>query len=238
MRPISSVDCLRLWERGLQMHRLDQGLLALSAALPETAHGELPDWPLGRSNRALAELHCASFGPDLNGRISCPECAENLEFQMDARSLLETQADLDARVHLGQHSFRLPTTRDLARLAGNLDPSGAVKKLVELCRTDAGGDPDCRADQVSEEELEEIGERMSAADSLAEIRLSFACARCGHQWRENLDLAAFLWIEIEARAKRLLREVHTLAAAYGWAEGEILSLSDPRRARYLEMVRE
>ncbi|HUD55174.1 MAG TPA: hypothetical protein VMR02_08095 [Terracidiphilus sp.] len=43
--------------------------------------------------------------------------------------------------------------------------------------------------------------------------------------------------QIEARARRLLYEVHTLAAAYGWSEREILSLSAPRRALYLEMVR-
>ena len=33
-------------------------------------------------------------------------------------------------------------------------------------------------------------------------------------------------------------EVHTLASVYGWTEREILSLSEPRRAFYLEMVRQ
>jgi hypothetical protein len=33
-------------------------------------------------------------------------------------------------------------------------------------------------------------------------------------------------------------EIHAIASAYGWSEKEILALSDPRRAFYLEMVRE
>jgi hypothetical protein len=39
-----------------------------------------------------------------------------------------------------------------------------------------------------------------------------------------------------ARARRLLIEVHSLASAYGWSETDILSMSEPRRALYLEMV--
>jgi hypothetical protein len=49
-------------------------------------------------------------------------------------------------------------------------------------------------------------------------------------------MAAFLWAEIEARARRLLREVHILATAYGWTEAEVLSLGENRRARYVERV--
>jgi len=78
---------------------------------------------------------------------------------------------------------------------------------------------------------------MASADPLAEIRLKFDCAECAHQWNESLDIVAFMWLEIEARARRLLTEVHALAAAYGWTEREILSLSEPRRSLYLEMVR-
>ncbi len=42
---------------------------------------------------------------------------------------------------------------------------------------------------------------------------------------------------MEARAKRLLSEVHALASAYGWSEREILGLSVARREFYLGMVR-
>jgi hypothetical protein len=38
------------------------------------------------------------------------------------------------------------------------------------------------------------------------------------------------------RARRFLDEVHVLARAYGWAEAEILRLSEARRSAYLQRV--
>ena len=42
--------------------------------------------------------------------------------------------------------------------------------------------------------------------------------------------------ELATQAKRLLREVHFLARAYGWREADILAMSARRRQAYLEMV--
>jgi hypothetical protein len=126
-------------------------------------------------------------------------------------------------------SFRLPTTRDLARAAGEADPQSAALRLLEACRLEEG-------EALSEDDLEAVGEKMAAADPLAETRLSLVCPNCGNQWEDTVDIAAFLWADIDARARRLLREVHTLGSAYGWTEREILSLSDRRRAVYLEMA--
>jgi hypothetical protein len=77
---------------------------------------------------------------------------------------------------------------------------------------------------------------MSLADPLAEIALSLDCPVCKNTCEEALDLPAFLWAEVEARARRILQEVHALALNYGWHESEILALSDTRRAMYLQMV--
>ena len=77
---------------------------------------------------------------------------------------------------------------------------------------------------------------MVQADPLAEILLDFDCPACGASFQEGLELASFVWAELEARARRLLMDVHTLASAYGWGEAEILALSAARREFYLEMV--
>jgi hypothetical protein len=237
VRVPSSADFLDLWERGFRLHPLDRGLLALGAAYPETAYESLADWPLGRRNRALAELRCSSFGTDLQGWTSCTQCGEKLEFQMDARTLIEPEGDgvpshSEPTVVKG-HSFRLPTSRDLARAAREADSRLAAMRILDACRLEQGDSP-----PWSEEDLEEVGERMAWADPLAEIRLTLHCPNCSHQWDETLDLATFIWAEIEARAKRLLLEIHILASAYGWTENEVLSLSESRRALYLEMVNE
>jgi hypothetical protein len=47
---------------------------------------------------------------------------------------------------------------------------------------------------------------------------------------------SFLWSEIHSWAQRLLRDVHAIAAAYGWREGDILAMNPLRRQAYLELI--
>lgn len=129
------------------------------------------------------------------------------------------------------HFFRPPTSRDLARVAKESDPRMAAIRILGACRLDEGELP-----VWSDRDIDEAGEQMALADPMAETRLTLNCPTCGSQWDETLDIAAFLWTEIEARAKGLLFEIHTLASAYGWTEKEILSMSEPRRRLYMEMV--
>ena len=140
-------------------------------------------------------------------------------------------------VEIEAEKFRLPTSRDLARLvsetSGEAKAEGAAR-LLALCRME---EENTQERQWTEAEIDAVGERMAAADPLAEIMLHFACPACKSVCEETLDLAAFLWAELEALGRRLALEVHTLATAYGWSEREILSLSEPRRRLYLEMVR-
>ncbi len=77
---------------------------------------------------------------------------------------------------------------------------------------------------------------MALADPLAEIRIALRCPGCGNESAETLDIVSFLWGEIQARAKRLLWEVHAIASVYGWSEAQVLSLSATRRSHYVEMV--
>ncbi len=237
MRTLSNADFLSLWERGRQLHPLDQGLLAIQTAFPETGQQNVADWPLGRRNRALAELRCACFGSALQGWTACPQCGEKLEFDMDARALTQQQTQQQEHEQTGTivvdgRTFRLPTSRDLARIAGEQDPSAAARRLLEACQVEGQAEEN----EGEKQDVEKIGERMAQADPLAEIVLTFQCPVCGDTRNEVLDLPTFLWAEIEARVKRLLVEIHTLASAYGWTEAEILSLSDARRQLYLEMV--
>lgn len=232
MRTLASSSVIDLWERGTTLHPLNRGLLCLSAAFPNLPGDSFADWPLGQRNSALAECRCAIFGPKLDGWVACPECGEKLEFQMNARELIGPGEEPSGkRIEVRGHCFRLPTTRDLAQVAAEGDADASARRLLDICRLDADGH-----ESWSEEDIDEIGQRMAAADPMAETRLKFHCPNCGHEWRESLDIALFLWAEMDAAAKRLLHEVHTLAAAYGWTEAEILALSDARRSCYLRMV--
>jgi hypothetical protein len=229
MRALTNPDLLDLWERGSGLHPLDCALLALAAAEPGEPYHALADWPLGRRNAALVRLRRECFGSAFTGWVACPQCAQRLEFSFDAGMLLEQQSEAAAHLTVDGRSFRAPTSRDLASVAAENDERAAAHKLLRLCCS--------QESEFTDEDLEVIGELLAEHDPLAETLLDLNCAACDHRWQQPLDMAAWLWTEIEARARRLLHDVHTLAVAYGWTEREILALSEPRRAIYLEMVR-
>jgi len=79
---------------------------------------------------------------------------------------------------------------------------------------------------------------MATADPQAETELSLKCVECGLEWQEPFDIESFFWMEVQAWAMRTLREVHQLAAAYGWGEKEILKMHPRRRSLYLSLMEE
>jgi hypothetical protein len=117
--------------------------LALGAAFPETPYERFADWPLGRRNKALVDLRCKCFGARIAGWTSCAACGENLEFDLDGRALIIAGTNPDERSYanqqdesivVNQRSYRLPTSRDLAKVAQETDPRRAAIRIVENCR--------------------------------------------------------------------------------------------------------
>jgi len=235
MQVLNNADFLTLWENGHRLHPLDRGLLAIRASLADGSIEPIVDWPIGRRNRALAEIRLLYFGPKLEGWMSCDECGEKLQFAVDCRAIAETpESSSSGTVDCNGGVFRLPTSRDLASILEEQDEHVAALRLLERCAMEKHAGEAARS--WPSDEVEAIAERMALADPLAEIALEFVCPSCQRSSEEILDLPGFLWSEIETRAKRLLMEVHTLASAYGWAEAALLGMSDIRRTTYLQMV--
>jgi hypothetical protein len=233
MKALSPHDLLQLWERGDRLYPLDQALLVLRAALPEGQREAIADWSLGRRNRALLELHVFCFNARLQAWAACACCGEKMEFDLDTRVLLsmfEAATQQEETVEVNGRTFRLPTSRDLARALQEADAGQAPMRILQAC---------CIGEAPvgwTEEDLNTIGEKLASADPIAEPRLSLTCPACGETQDETFDPVTFVWAELQAVAKRLLREIHTLASAYGWSEGEILSLSNFRRSQYVGMA--
>ena len=167
MRSLSDADLLGLWERGIRRHPLDRALLVLAAVFPETPWERLADWPLGRRNQALARVRCHCFGPLLRAWTECVNCGEKLEFEMNAQ-LLAGQNDgentnAEEPVSARNLSLRLPSSRDLARAVGEMDPFAGALRIAQSCLVE----PNPHS-KWSEEELSEIGERLALADPFAE----------------------------------------------------------------------
>jgi len=136
--------------------RLTRGILAVQAAFPEH-DGRVADWPIGRRNRALAELRCAVFGAALRGWIACRQCSEQLEFEIDGRSLaaVRRQNACWCRVML----FDCQPAGTWRRLCMNrMRPSPPGDCFSSAQRTN------CRRAHGTRSRLEIVGESMAATD--------------------------------------------------------------------------
>jgi hypothetical protein len=219
------IDC---WEHGRRRHALDRALLLHAAAAPGTHPETLADFPLGERNAALLRLRHSMFGDALKSCVDCPECSERLEFALSVGALLGPTVGArtaDEIVVDGQR-LRLPTTRDLASISTEADESQATRKLWKRLwiGENAGVEPD----------YDRVARALDAADPCLDLTVELDCPVCAHHWSAPFDVPGFLWEEIDARARRLLDEVHVLAQAYSWDEARILALSDSRRNAYLQ----
>ncbi|AUH64203.1 hypothetical protein [Paracoccus zhejiangensis] len=215
---LSASGCLAAWETGAGRSPLDRALAMLWAAEDDQPFaGDPADLPLAERDRRLLALWCGSFGPSMAGRASCPDCGAELELDLEASALAALLPD-----EPGQ-GLRPISSRDLAAVA-ELSPERVAAGLRDRI---AGPGLTGTAAAEAERAIAEAAER-------AELCIRLTCAACAREWTEILDLPHFLWARVETSALALIGQVATLAAAYGWAERDILALSPARRLAYLQ----
>lgn len=238
MRGLSDSSLLRLWERGAAespSRRAVRLIAAADAGFDESGAALLS---IGRRDRILLELRLATLGSVLECTAACPQCGERLEFSLDGRDLLDRdRADGAATVafeYAGTAlTARLPTSKDLMALGA----TGTEHDLLDRCLTEARRDgAEIERPSLDPDLAVAIGEELGEADPGARLAIVLQCPLCTHAWSQVFDIVAFFWAELEARGERILREIHTLAGAYGWTETEILKLPPGRRQRYLELA--
>ncbi|KQP70687.1 hypothetical protein ASF40_13170 [Microbacterium sp. Leaf288] len=214
--------------------------LRVAAAAGEDTAG-LREAPLGHLHAAALGFHTALTGPRLEAVVTCPACASAVEFALDADSLrglsgTAASGDLTVPTQAGawRVRWRVPTAGDLAEVAGRTDAAATL--LARCCDVTGPSGEDATLAPV--EVVEHIEAALAAADPLAEVTVGLDCPECGALFDADVDPIAFVWHEVESRARRVLREVDVLARAYGWTEADVLALPEQRRAAYLEIVRE
>jgi hypothetical protein len=227
MQPLSASELLTVWEQGVGRHPVEQALLVLAACGGE-APEELAALPLGERDARLFAVYKQLFGPDLEAFGECADCGERLEYSVDAREFRQsTPAAEGTELVSGDrvlHVRRLNST-DLLEVREAATDNEARRRLAERAVDTPG---------LSEAEVDAVSVRLAEADPQAELLIALHCPACRSANQVVLAIDQFLWTKIAWLAKRLLREVHVLASAYGWSEREILSLSAVRRRRYLE----
>jgi hypothetical protein len=245
---LSDGRLLDAWEAGHPATPIDRaGLLfeaGRSIAGPrDDASVDIDDLTLGMLDAGLLSCHEATFGSRIEALAQCPACDEQLGFGFELDDVRSEVGRPDERFEVvssdGRYraDVRLPTLADLRAAAGGGVLDDARRILDRRCISGATRDGQAvDVDDLPDEVVEEAGRVMAARDRQADVRLALDCPVCGHRWEARFDIAAFLWQEIDARARRLLVDVHTLATAYGWSEAEILALPAERRRAYLELV--
>ncbi len=234
---LSAATLLNAWERGLAENPVQRAVTLLSLVWPEAAFETLADLSIGRRDWHLIRLREQLFGSRLEAIAHCPQCGEALELTLDVADLLggdEPTAEsgpILANAEGNPVRCRLPTSRDLLAVAGSADPKNARRQLLTRCVLDAPASVN-----LSEGTLAELGAQLQQADPQADVQLDLLCPSCGHKWLSTFDIASYLWNELNGWAVRTLREVHLLASAYGWGEGDILNLSARRRQIYLQLI--
>jgi hypothetical protein len=240
MGGLTATDVLAVWEAGRRRSPAERALLLVTAAYPELSRGEAAALTIGERDRRILDLREASLGPVMEASTACPACASALDFQLSVAQLraaakpsVPSQAEHDG----WNVAFRVPDTSDLIALAGagnvaELRHQLLIRSLLEASHRSVP----LPVDRVPTEVLDAISSRLSDCDPQGDVQLNLLCPECEHSWSAVFDIGSFFWTELGAVAHRLLRDVHTLASAYGWKEDEVLHLTPARRHAYLELV--
>ncbi len=258
MHALSASQLLSVWERAAGRSHAERALALLAPACPEMSPEGLARLSVGRRDSLLLTLREWTFGPRLACRAECERCGDPLELSFEVSDIRAVQSEAESSDALTlsvddyEVHFRLPNSQDLSAVAaevggnggnrnGGEDLADARQSLLARCvlRVVEGGEEKAGVAVVKalpERVREALAARMAEADPQSDVQLALSCPSCGHRWSVAFDIVSYFWSEITAWAGRTLREVHTLAAAYGWREEDILAMSPLRRHAYLEMV--
>lgn len=185
--------------------------------------------PVGCRDRALLELRASEIGPTLELGGACAACDEEIEFAVSVESLRLPTPELDNLpfvVASGARKLRVRhvSCADLAAVASDPQADLLLRCVLEP------------SSSLSVDERAAVDAALASGDPQADVAFELECPSCRHRWSALLDIAEVLWLELQQRAQRLLREVDLLARVYHWSEREILQLPAARRRRYLELV--
>lgn len=214
MQRLGEQDVVALVEEGARLKPLDRAV-RLYARATGRALREAANAPVSDRDLALFELYNAMFGETVAFVHACEECGEMLEGELALSQVIDA-----ARAAKPDVGMRAPTSREIAELAGGAD----VHRVLRACL----GRPVDDADAAQAE--------IEAAFPHISVELPLTCPECGAEQTVKLDIAQFMWPELERIANRWFDDVHRLARAYGWTEREIAELPPHRRAQYLRRI--
>lgn len=229
---------LAAWEEASAVPACAAGAVLLHRAGLVDDVAQALELPLATTAALVARVYTQTFGDDVEAVVGCPGCGERLEVALPlARLAPATDGPVRATVAAAEGGrdlvVRCPTSGDLLAAAAAPDPTQA---LLARCVTDAGGGPvdPAALDESQRAAVDAAAEELAGAGA-ALLRTS--CPACGDEMSVDVDVPALLWQRIAGEVPAVLAEVAELSAAFGWAEADVLAMSEIRRAAYLMLVR-
>ncbi|MFE9959728.1 hypothetical protein [Micromonospora sp. NPDC005299] len=222
---------LAVWEAAAAAPPAARGPVLLHAA------GLLPDLdaaldlPVGTVAALAARLSVDSFGDPVDAVLTCG-CGQVLDVALPLDPVAGLPAGETGAVAGGTLRVRAPTARDLLAAGRSDDPVGT---LLARCVRDAADRP-VAAGELTVDQRRAVDAAAEELAGAAAVVLRTRCPGCGDTVVTALDVAELLWERVAGRAPAVLAEVATLAAAYGWAEADILALPAGRRRAYLALA--
>ena len=266
MRALSTNELLSVWDHTCGQPGPHAALALLAAACPERSQEELTRLSIGERDALLLALRESLFGSTFDALTTCPSCAQRISLSLNAEEIRaaagsrpsgEATRGEDTRMMSVDSDgykvrFRLPDSTDQAAIESLKNPREARDLLLRRCVVSVEKDspaaprgddhttpaaptlPD--APRLPESVVECVARKMARIDPHTGFRLGLNCPDCGHEWEQAFDIVPYLMTEIDAWARRIFREVHGLATAYGWSETEILAMNPSRRSIYLNLA--
>ncbi len=243
MQVLSPRALLTVWEEGLGLDLHGRAARLCGAAFPDLDEAARATLPLAQRDALLAALRCRMFGAHAECHVACPACGEALEFPFDLSLIARDPPLPSAEAELNEGTFRvryrLPSSADLDVAQDVSDLALARSGLLAACVLEAfEAERQITAGALPAYVLDALERDMERRDPQPRTTLELCCAACAHGFTLAFDVASFLWQEIDRAARLLLREVASLARAYGWSEDDVLRLSARRRRAYLELAGE
>jgi hypothetical protein len=235
---------LAAWDRGFHESDLARSLTLLQIASPDRDRESIAALSLAERDLELWRLRRMTFGEWLRATLPCASCSAQIEFTIALTSVIEPLEHLrltspvEGEIQGWHIAARPVSTLDLEAAVPVPDAEMAKDRLLERCvdlKSPQGSDTSW--EHAPEEVRNRAMEIFDAVHEGAEFTCEAICPQCGAVEMADLDIGRFLWFEVRNAARRLLRDIHELASAYGWSESSILAMSSQRRQGYLAMVR-
>jgi hypothetical protein len=248
MHEVGTGEVLQAWEDGLELSPTGRALTLLALTSGAQTPTELAELTIGARDLGLMRLRAQLFGDDVQALSACPGCGEQLDVSFHLHDILpdpavapQSSAAQPRTVSVGgcEVIVRAPRSADLLAVSNEADLARSTRALVDrlVLAVNGAGTGEVQPHSLPEELVDAVSAEIAQLDPFASVELELTCAACQGTWATLFDVSGFLWAEVSAWAKHLLRDVHTLARAYGWRERDILAMSAARRQGYLELVR-